>query len=77
MMRSHGRSVEGCRPKPDYTRLCFGWLTTPSRFKDVVEVGLSGRSVEGSSHVEAESAIMDGQWKGESWCAKRIVTDGQ
>ena len=53
------------------------WPTIASRFKAVVEVGLSGRSVEGSSHIEAERAIMDGQWKGASWCAKRMVTDYQ
>ncbi len=44
---TRGRSVEGRRPKPETQWLCFGWLTTPLRFKAVVEVGLSGRSVEG------------------------------
>ena len=34
--------------------------------KHIVEMGLSGRSVEGLDHVGLERAIMDGQWKGES-----------
>jgi len=45
--------------------------------KHIVEVGLSGRSVEGLYHVEAERAITDGQWKGESWWAKRNLSKSQ
>ena len=39
-------------------------------------MGLSGRSVEGLDHVEAERAITDGQWKGESWRVKNVITEG-
>jgi hypothetical protein len=44
---TRGRSVEGRCPKPETQWLCFGWLTTPLRFKAVVEVGYHGWSVEG------------------------------
>ena len=40
-------------------------------------MGQSGRSVEGSSHIEAERAIMDGQWKGESLWIRNVIADGQ
>ena len=50
-----------------YNRLLFSVSDDPSlRFKHLVAVSLSGWSVEGSSHIEAERAIMDGQWKGAS-----------
>ena len=78
--RNHGRSVRLLlnhvygfgqwkaavrNPAGKWPRV-IGWPTIASRSKDVVEVSLSGRSVEGSSHIEAERVIMDGQWKGAS-----------
>ncbi len=32
--------------------------------------------MEGLDHVEAERAIMDGQWKGASWWVKDVITEG-
>ncbi len=70
--RSLGRAVSS---PLDYRR---GGEACTSRVNLSVSIGRSvegcvmvdkarshGRSVEGSSHVEVERAIMDGQWKGE------------